>query len=268
MEWLQYIDTSLVLIFSLVLVRVSGIVIAAPVFGGADVPMRFRALLAFALAILMMPAHWGMVVPEPPTLVDYVLVIASELIIGLSIGLCMMIFFSCIHMAGALIGQMGGLMAAALLDPASGEQLPMFSRFLHLLAVAVFACLGGLRVMLSALLDSFQTLPIASGGFHTPLLETIVSVLTVGFVLAFRIAAPVTLGILVAMVVMGMLSKTLPQLNLMSVGFGINNILMFFLVFVSIGAGIHCFQDRVADVMEMIFEGLYTTVDRSWFNEI
>lgn len=266
MEWLKYIDTSLVLIFSLILVRVGGIVLVAPVFGGNDVPARFRILLAFALAVLMMPAHWTMQIAEPPTLIDYVLVIASELIIGLSIGLCMMIFFSCIYVAGALIGQMGGLLAGQLLDPTSGEQIPMISRFLYLLAVAVFVCIGGLRVLMAALLDSFQTLPLGEGGIHLPLLETFVRILSAGFLLSFRIAAPITIGILVAMIVMGMLSKTLPQLNLMSVGFGINNILMFFLLFLSLGAGIHCFIERLPDVMEWIFEGLHTTIDPYWFD--
>ena len=247
MEWLYYIDTSLVLVFSLVLVRVSGIVIVAPVFGGTDVPMRFRVLFAFALAILVMPSQWNVPVDEPPNLIAYVLVIGSELIVGISIGLCLTIFFAGIHFAGALIGQLGGLMAGELLDPTSGEQIPMVSRFLHLLAVAVFACIGGLRALMSALLD------------------TIVTVVSTGFLLGFRIAGPVMAGILVSMIVMGLVSKTLPQLNLMSLGFGLNNILMFILLFASIGAGIYCFQDRVADVMEVIFEGLHVEMNPEWF---
>lgn len=261
MEWLQYIDTSRVLLFTLVLIRVSGIVLIAPVFGGSDIPMRFRILFAFSLAVLMMPTLWHVEVVEPPTLIDYVLVIASESIIGLSIGLCIFVFFSSVYMAGALIGQLGGLMAAQLLDPASGEQIPILSRFLYLLAIAVFACIGGLRVLMRALLDTFQTLPAGAGGIHLPLVETVLNILSVGFSLAFRISGPVMVGILVAMIVMGLLSKTLPQLNLMSVGFGINNMLMFVLLFASLGAGMWCFQDRIAFVMEQIFEGLHVTID-------
>ena len=265
MEWLYYIDTSLVLVFSLVLVRVSGIVIVAPVFGGTDVPMRFRVLFAFALAVLVMPSQWNVPVDEPPNLIAYVLVIGSELIVGISIGLCLTIFFAGIHFAGALIGQLGGLMAGELLDPTSGEQIPMVSRFLHLLAVAVFACIGGLRALMSALLDTFQSLPIGHCRMHLPLLDTIVTVVSTGFLLGFRIAGPVMAGILVSMIVMGLVSKTLPQLNLMSLGFGLNNILMFILLFASIGAGIYCFQDRVADVMEVIFEGLHVEMNPEWF---
>jgi flagellar biosynthetic protein FliR len=244
----------------------SGIVVIAPVFGGSDVPMVVRALFSFSLSILMMPLLWHYEVIEPATLIDYVLVIGSELTIGLSVGLCVMIFFTGLYLTGSLIGQMGGLMAAQLFDPSSGEQIPILSRFIYLLGITVFACIGGLRVMIAALLDTFETLPPGGGGFHTPLVETILTVLSSGFVLAFRISAPVTIGILTALIVMGLLSKTLPQLNLMSVGFGINNILMLVILMISIGAGVMCFQQSISVVLEEIYYGLHTNINPDLFS--
>jgi flagellar biosynthetic protein FliR len=271
LDWYNYIDTSRVFVFALVLTRVSGIVITAPVFGGSDIPMQIRALLAFCLALLIMPSQWLIEINEPGTLSEFAVLIAGELIIGLFIGLGVNIFFSGISLAGEVIGQLGGLSAAAIFDPISGDQSPLLSRMLSYLAVTVFAAIGGLRTMIAALLDTFQSLPLtkwtasATGeSSHFELISyALVSILSISFNLSLRIAAPVMISVLVALLVMGLLSKTLPQLNLMSIGFGINSMIMMLVFSLSIGAGIWCFQERVSDVMELLFHGLHTNIDAS-----
>jgi flagellar biosynthetic protein FliR len=86
-------------------------------------------------------------------------------------------------------------------------------------------------------------------------------ILSTSFNLALRIAAPVLIATLISMLVMGLLSKTLPQLNLMSVGFGINSMLMFAVFSFTLGVGMWCFQERVGDVFELLFTGLHTTLE-------
>ena len=160
MDWYYLVDTSRVLVFTLVLTRVSGIVIMSPVFGGSEIPMQVRALLAFSLAILIMPSQWTVDIGEPRTVAAYAILLAAELGIGLSLGLGINIFFTGVSLAGEVVGSLGGLHAANIFDPTTGEQSPLLSPMLHYLAVAVFAAIGGLRVLLAALLDTFQTLPI------------------------------------------------------------------------------------------------------------
>jgi flagellar biosynthetic protein FliR len=255
-------------VFALVLTRVSGIVIMAPVFGGSEIPMQIRALFAFSLALLIMPSQWLIEIEEPGTLSEFAVLIAGELIIGLFIGLGVNIFFSGIALAGEIIGQLGGLSAAAIFDPISGDQSPLLSRMLTYLAITVFAAIGGLRTMIAALLDTFQTLPLTkwttntSGeNSHFELIScALIQVLSISFNLSLRVAAPVMISVLVALLVMGLLSKTLPQLNLMSIGFGINSMIMMLVFSLSIGAGIWCFQERVSDVLELIFHGLHANM--------
>jgi flagellar biosynthetic protein FliR len=269
LDWYNYIDTTRVFVFALVLTRVSGIVIMAPVFGGSDIPMQVRALLAFGLALLIMPSQWMIAIDEPETLAEFAVLIAGELIIGLFIGLGVNVFFSGIALAGEVIGQLGGLSAAAIFDPISGDQSPLLSRLLTYLAVTVFASIGGLRTMIAALLDTFQTLPLTKWttnttgeSSHFELIScALIHILSISFNLSLRVAAPVMISVLVALLVMGLLSKTLPQLNLMSVGFGINSIIMMLVFSLSIGAGIWCFQERVSDVLELIFHALHANID-------
>lgn len=255
--------------FALVLTRVSGIVIMSPVFGGSDIPMQVRALFAFALTLLIMPSQWLVEIEEPGTLSEFAILIAGELIIGLFIGLGVNIFFSGISLAGEVIGQLGGLSAAAIFDPISGDQSPLLSRMLTYLAITVFAAIGGLSTTIAALLDTFQTLPLTKWttnsigeNSHFELMScALIHILSISFNLSLRVAAPVMISVLVALLVMGLLSKTLPQLNLMSIGFGINSMIMLLVFSLSISSGIWCFQDRVSDVLELIFHALHANID-------
>ncbi|MGL6194920.1 MAG: flagellar biosynthetic protein FliR [Thermoguttaceae bacterium] len=264
MNWLYLIDTSRVLVFALVLTRVSGIVIAAPVFGGSDIPLQFRALLSFCLAILIMPSQWFLYVQEPSSLPGFVLYIGGELLIGLSIGLGINFLFTAMFMAGDMIGRIGGLTSSQLFDPTSGEQVPLLGRFLQLLGVTAFACAGGLRLLMAALLDTFETIPVGDGLVRVTVAQAMISIVSVTFGVAFRIAAPATVGILIAMTVMGVLGRTLPQLNLMSVGFGINTIIMFVILFFSIGTAVYCFQERFVYVLELLFDSFHTPLQTEW----
>jgi flagellar biosynthetic protein FliR len=261
MDWWHLIDTSRVLVYMLVLTRVSGLVIMAPVLSTTDTPVQVRALLSFALSLTIMPSQWSVQVVEPDSLSAFAIMIAAELAIGLSMGLGLYIFFAGVSLAGELIGQVGGLTASQIFDPISGDQSPLLSRAFQYLAITVFALIGGLHVLVASLLDTFVTIPIGTIGFQPEIMYSLVVILEISFGLSLRIAAPVLVAVLITMLVMGLLGKTLPQLNLMSVGFGINSMVMFSVFSLSLGAGIWCFQERIADVFQLLFSGLHTTID-------
>ncbi|GHT41854.1 flagellar biosynthetic protein FliR [Planctomycetales bacterium] len=261
MDWWHLIDTSRVLVFVLVLTRVSGIVITSPVLSTTSSPMQFRAMLSFALSLTIMPSQWFVQVVEPDTLAAFVIMIACELGIGLSMGLGIYVFFAGASLAGELIGQVGGLSASQILDPVTGDQSPLLSQAFNMLAITIFALIGGLNVLVTSLFDTFETLPLGTLAFQSEFVYSLVVILEISFGLALRISAPVLVAVLVTMLVMGLLGKTLPQLNLMSVGFGVNALAMFVVFSLSVGAGLWCFQERIADVFELIFSGLHTTID-------
>lgn len=260
MYWMSFIDPSRVLIFTLIFVRVSGIVLMAPVFGGQDIPARFRALFAFTLALVILPSQWFTPIAEPLTLPGYLIYILGELVIGLSLGVGISILFSGLQIAGDLISRMGGLSASQLYDPTSGETVPLLGLLIHSLGITVFAAVGGLRLLIGGLLDTFQTIPIGSDLIRAGVATGLVDIGAMSFSLAFRISAPVTAAVLVAMLVMGLLGRTLPQLNLMSVGFGINTVIMFAILYLTIGASILCFQEQIYNTLDILFAGFFVKI--------
>ena len=86
MQWFRYFDPAGFLVFTLVLSRVSGLVMTAPIYGTSDVPTQVRVLLAFALALLVAPSQFGSAAPAPDTLIQYLLLVGSELVVGVAWG--------------------------------------------------------------------------------------------------------------------------------------------------------------------------------------
>jgi flagellar biosynthetic protein FliR len=235
-----------------------------PVFGTADIPITFRALLAFSLAVLITPTQWFVEIREPETLPMYAIVLAAELAIGLALGLGLYIFFSGLELAGEIMGHVGGLSVAQIFDPISGDNTPLLSRLTHSLALVVFICCGGIRMTLTGLLDTFESIPLGGGTIPVELGNTLVVILTLSFGLAFRVAAPVMVGVLVSMLVIGLLGRTLPQLNLMSIGFSVNAMVTFGILALSVGGIAYCFQERITDVFSLILQTLHTNVRPEW----
>jgi flagellar biosynthetic protein FliR len=162
-DWLRQLDPEKFLLFTLVLTRVSGLTMTAPIYGTKDVPLQVRALLAVALALLLAPSQWHVDVAHPGTTLNYLVFVGSELLIGTCLGLGVVILFSGVQLAGQLVGRIGGLMLADVFDPTTESSVPMFSRLLWLVTFSVFVCIGGHRVVMAGLLDTFRTIPPGSG---------------------------------------------------------------------------------------------------------
>jgi flagellar biosynthetic protein FliR len=240
------------LAFLLVLTRVSGLVVLAPIYGGNEVPVPVRALLAFTLAVLTAPMHASQVPPMPETLAGLTLLLGSELLIGLTIGFGVTVILSGVQMAGSQIGQASGLSLADVFNPMVDSSVPLFSQVLHLFALAIFVVIGGHRLVMAGLLETFAVLPLGASAFDVDFIELTLALLMRSFELGVRIAAPATTALLLATLVLGLISRTMPQLNVLALGFGLNALILL-TVFGLALAG-------TAAVLEGEFEPMFQTV--------
>ncbi len=263
MSWLQLPDFHIFLIFTLVLTRVSGLVISVPIYGTPEVPMQVRGLLAVALAVLVTPTQMDMVVDDPGSLTNYLIVLASELFIGLILGLGVAILFSGVQMAGQLVAQASGMAMANVIDPSSGEEIPELARVLFWVTIAVYVTLGGHRIVMAGLLNTFAAMPLGSG-LAPPSLDAIVQTLQIlvgqSFSLGVRAAGPLLASLLLATLVVALIGRTLPQLNVMVLGFGLNSVLTFGVLALSIGAAVWVFQDELAATVDLLMEAFQTPI--------
>jgi len=255
-SWLRTLNVESFLVFTLVLSRVSGLTMSAPVFGSRDVPMQVRALLAMAVALVIMPTQMHVDFPHPSTTLNYLIFVGGEVLIGLCLGVGVSVLFSGVQLGGQMMGRMGGLMLADVFDPNSGEQVPVFSRLLFLVAMAVFVAIGGHRLVMAALLDTFHAIPPGGGALPEGLTEAFTLLLTQSFHLGVRASLPVVTALLLSTLVLGLIGRTMPQLNILIVGFGLNAMLTFALLALTMGAAVWVFQGHIVPTLEVMTEVL------------
>jgi flagellar biosynthesis protein FliR len=243
-------------IFIFVLARMSGLVMTAPMFGSSEVPTRIRALLAFTLALVITPVEWSVNVELPTSLAAFIVSMGGELLIGMILGLGVMILLSGVQVAGQIISQMSGMSLADVFNPGFDAEVPMISNLLYLVTLTVFIILGGHRLLVGALLDTYTFLPLGHAQLSPSLGTLMATLLAESFSLAVRGAAPAMVALLLATVVLGLISRTLPQLNILAIGFGLNAMITFLVLAVSVGAIAWLFQEHFEPAVEVIVDAL------------
>ena len=146
------------------------------------------------------------------------------MLVGACLGLGITILFSGIQMAGDLISRAGGLTLSDLFDPTFNSDVPLFSRLLVLIGTAIFACIGGHRVVMAGLLDTFAAIPPGGGlaglfaphaataahaGFLDSLLGAMLTLIAQSFQLGVRVCMPVVVAALLATLILGLIGRTL-----------------------------------------------------------
>ena len=266
MDVLTQLSLDRFIVFTLVLTRVSGLTISAPIYGSTDAPMRVRALLAFALAILIMPSQWHVAVPAPSCLLSYILIMGGELMVGLCLGWAIMILVRGMELAGEIIGYVGGLMIAEAYDPTSDANTPILSRLFVLMSLSIFVCIGGHRLVMAGLLDTFHTTPPGQVLFSRSITEAFVTLMGQSFSLAVRVAAPVAIALLLATLVLGLISRTVPQLNVLILGFGLNSLLLCGCMALALGGMMWAFREEIQPALETMLEAFGTPIRGGWIS--
>jgi flagellar biosynthetic protein FliR len=256
MNWLVELYGFHFLTFTLVLARVTGLVLTAPLCTSIQAPKQVRAMLALAIALVVAPTQIGVAPTPPQTVAAFALPLASELTIGATLGLGVSILLGAAQIAGHLIAQLSGLSAAQAFDPGMGGSVPLFSRLLGLFATAIYLTAGAHRWLISALLETFTVLPAGGAKLSESLGEALLTILSQSFSLGIRGAAPVVLALLLATLVLGLIGRTLPQLNVLALGFGMNAMVTFGMMMISLGTMAWLFQDELQPAISALLEAI------------
>jgi flagellar biosynthetic protein FliR len=212
------IELSVLERFGLLLVRPGMLIALAPALGGAHIPVPAKVGLVVLLAIGLLPS-----VDVPRDLPDLTLslVVAREAVIGLSIGFALRALIAAAEFAGHLSGQQIGFSYGATIDPQSGVRNNMLATLYGSLATLGFLAINGHHTALRALAQSYAALPMGAGGMNESLVASVRDILGLVFVVAFRLAAPIIVVLLIVELAVGLISRTSPALGFMVIGYPI-----------------------------------------------
>jgi flagellar biosynthetic protein FliR len=213
------------------LARILAMIASSPILGNTQVPARIKIGLSVMLTIIIAPTIGAMpqvAVGSPQGL----LIMVQQIIIGLAMGLTMRLIFSAVEMAGELAGLQMGLGFASFYDPVNAVHSAVVAQWLGMIASLVFLSMNGHLYMLSALTESFTTLPIG----NMMSVQGLYGVANWGgsiFAYSLQLSLPILAALLITNIALGILTRAAPQLNLFAVGFPITLAIGFFVLILS-----------------------------------
>lgn len=214
------------------LTRILAVIASSPVLGNKQVPARVKIGLSVLLTLIVAPTIGAVpqvAVGSPQGL----LILIQQIIIGVAMGFTIRLIFTAVEMAGDLASLQMGLGFATFYDPVNASQTPVIAQWMGMIAALAFLSLNGHLHLLSALAESFHTLPI---GDMIPV-QGIYGIASWGgsiFAYALQISLPILAALLITNVALGVLTRAAPQLNLFAVGFPITLSIGFLVLALSI----------------------------------
>lgn len=205
--------------FLFVLVRVSAFIFVAPFFSTKGVPNNVKIGLSVFVTYIMYnfgPAH---IYPEYNTILGFSTVVLKEVSVGLLIGLAAQMCTSIVLLAGRIIDMEVGLSMANMFDPTTNEQASITGMMLQYGVLLILYTTGLHRYLLAALMETFTLIPVGGAVIDTNrLLESLITFLSDYIVIGFRICLPVFASMTLMNIVLALLAKLAPQMNMFSVG--------------------------------------------------
>ena len=202
------------------LTRILGLIAAAPLFGNVSVPAQLKLMFGVMLALIVGPGLHNLPDVDPMSMAG-ILILIQQMVIGLSMGFAMRIVFAGVEMAGEIIGLTMGFGFATFFDPQSQGRSSAISQFLSLLVLMIYLATNVHLMMISALFDSFNTLPIAAGPLGANVMQKIAVWGGIVFSAGVQLSLPIVAALLITNAALGILTRAAPQLNIFGIGFPI-----------------------------------------------
>ena len=221
-------------VFLLLLVRVGMVLFLFPFFSSRLIPVQCKAGLCLLLTVLFLPVVSLGDTRMPTSAAGIFRLILSELIVGMMLGFLVQLFFEAVNMMGQLAGFQTGFSITNIIDPQNGVQVSVLSNMASLVALTLFLSLDGHHLFLRAIQESYEIVPVGSLALkEEPLMELMGRVGEM-FILSIKMGAPVLVGLLFMQAALGLLSKAIPQMNVMIVAFPLQIVLGLFFFGISL----------------------------------
>ena len=245
-------STNEVAFFALVLGRMAGIFAAIPLFGGRRVPMNIKALIIFVISVVCFPLIKAKAPELPADMLSLGMLMIRETLVGTCLGLLSLIIFAAVEFCGQICGIQIGLSIVSEIDPSQGDQQSIIAIFQEMFATLLFLSLGVHHVFIGALVESYAVLPVGGWTMSEGLLNFLVVTIGQVFVLAIKLAAPVMVTLLLTSVMLGIMARAFPQMNVFFVSMPLNIGIGFLILGLSLNVFLQTLQGSFGTLDEQI----------------
>jgi len=206
-------------VFLLTVARVSAAIVPMPVFGASGVPSQTKIALALLLSLIVLP-----LTEVPPNGVStnlfiFASLLGSEVLVGLSFGIGVMLVFHGLEMGATVIGVQMGFSISEVFDPMTGGRIATVDQFYRIVVTLVFFAMNGHYLVIQSLLHTFEIIPAGSADLTLIAGDRVVPFFAALFIVALRISLPVVGALMLTDLALALVGRTVPQMNILVVGF-------------------------------------------------
>ena len=216
----------------LILIRIVSFIFLSPGFSFKGLPaaIRFSVSISISLVIYFILPDIALVT----SVLEFSISILKEIILGVSLAYVSKLIFGIVEIAGTLIDFQVGFSMASVYDPSAGKQLSNYGRIYYWLSIIVFFIMDMHHKMIEALIRSFDYFPLVVSEVNRGGVAEIVSVFSQVFALGFKLAVPIIVVVLVTDIVLGIISRTIPQINVLMLGMPMKTGISFILTLIAL----------------------------------
>ena len=253
------IDTMYFLALFLIFLRVTAFFAITNVFFPNGTPKTLKAMFSLIFSFALLSGVDYESLNEITSNYYLIIYMIFEITNGLILGLVSNIAFEVVLMAGSLLDVHIGLSMVNTLDPNSKANTTITGNLLHYVALIIFFIVDGHHMLIKSLMESFITLPMGNGLFHAETMSTLIEIIANYFAIGLKIAIPIVLIMILTDVAMGLVSRAVPQINVMILGMPVKMLVGILAISVSLPIIIKLFISSVSYLPD-IFRKIITTV--------
>lgn len=248
--------------FLLVLVRMTGLFTLSPVYGRSNIPVPLKVGFTLLLTFIMVQLVPPVILPQFDSIFSYMLLVLSELLVGLTLGFVTTLFFSVVFTAGQMIDTQIGFGMVQVYDVQTNVPIPVAGSLLNLVLLQCFLAVDGHTRLVAILFDTFAAAPVGQVVFRPELAMAMVKYFSQCFILAVNVAMPILASGLLAEAALGIIVRSAPQMNVFVVGIPIKIILGLLLLAVTVpvfATFTSTLFDRMYEAIRTVFGGMVPT---------
>ncbi len=242
--------------YLMIFARIAGTLSLAPIFSHKAVPVRVRLFLSLAIAMVVVSIR-----PYTPldytTIMGFTAMLIKELVVGLTIGFLANITMNIITMAGEFIDREIGFTMVSNFDPTVNTSVTITAELYNYSILLIMLGANLHYFFITAVVDSFNVIPIGKVIFNAEAMySTVLGYIAQYFIIALRISLPMFVSILLLNVILGILAKVAPQMNMFAVGIQLKVLAGLFVVLVTIGFLPNITDFLFTEAKDIIYEAI------------
>jgi len=242
-----------ILVMILVFTRIASMFSVVPIFGAKNTPVITKIGLIFFISLIIVPLQYDNFNIEIDTFLQFGQYIFVEGIVGFSMGLVTLIILNTFYLAGALVDRNIGFAMVSVISAQDESQLPVSANLYYIFALMIFITTNFHHKLIEAVVDSYTTFPIGTNPLVRLIVFDYIEVLQFTFVMGFKMAAPFILTVLIANLLLGLLAKAMPGMNVFVIGMPLKILVGLFLFSVLLGS----YPDFIILIFEEMMKYIY-----------